>query len=127
MLGGFLSLYLLKLKFMSVYITLTEKEILETPNDSDLGGLVRNRLWKEKEYDSLREYDDEKFIIIADETGLVKGIHIPKKNEYTENGYDKCVVCGKVSPYTTQTHIDMRVGYVEGGGQGCFQPSNCKN
>jgi len=23
------------------------------------------------------------------------------------------------------THIDLRTGYVEGGGQGCFQPNNC--
>jgi hypothetical protein len=38
---------------------------------------------------------------------------------------DKCVICGKESPYTRSTHIDMRIGYVEGGGQGCFQPNKC--
>ena len=38
---------------------------------------------------------------------------------------DKCVICGKESPYTKSTHIDMRIGYVEGGGQGCFQPNQC--
>ena len=40
---------------------------------------------------------------------------------------DKCVLCGKESPYTMSTHIDLREGYVEGGGQGCFQPNRCKN
>ena len=106
-------------------ITVTEKEILETPNDFDLGEKVRKMYWEKQEEESIREYDDEKFIIIADEDGLVKGIHLPKENSYVENGFDKCVVCGKVSPYTTNTHIDLRVGYVEGAGQGCFQPNIC--
>jgi len=35
---------------------------------------------------------------------------------------DKCVICGKDTPYDVTTHIDYRIGYVEGGGQGCFQP-----
>lgn len=112
---------------MSIYVTLTEKEILETPNDFDLGELARKKYWEEKQYENLKDYDDEKFFIIADETGLVKGIHLPKPNEYVENGYDKCVMCGKVSPYITTTNIDERVGYVEGAGQGCFQPILCKN
>jgi hypothetical protein len=38
---------------------------------------------------------------------------------------DKCVVCGKETPYNFETHIDHRVGYIEGGGQGCFQPHMC--
>ena len=38
---------------------------------------------------------------------------------------DKCVICGKESPYDHKTHIDYRVGYVEGGGQTCFQPKIC--
>lgn len=110
---------------MFTLITVTEDEILKTPNDSELGQKIREKYWEEKEEESIREYDDEKFMIIADENGLVKGIHLPRKNKYTENGYDKCVVCGKVSPYKTITNIDMRVGYVEGAGQGCFQPSSC--
>lgn len=110
---------------MSKSITITQEEILNTPNDFELGEKVRKMYWEQLDEISIREYDDEKFIIIADETGLVKGIHLPKKNEYVENGFDKCVVCGKVSPYKTITNIDMRVGYVEGAGQGCFQPNNC--
>lgn len=43
----------------------------------------------------------------------------------TENKFDKCVLCGKKTPYTQNTHIDYRIGYVEGSGQGCFQPKVC--
>jgi len=110
---------------MSITINLSENEILNTPNDAELGEKVRKMYWEEKEEESIREYDDEKFMIIADEDGLVKGIHLPKKDSYVENGYDKCVVCGKVSPYKTYTHIHTRVGYVEGAGQGCFQSNMC--
>lgn len=37
---------------------------------------------------------------------------------YPEKKYDECVLCGKASPYTIETHIDERIGYVEGVGQG---------
>ena len=33
--------------------------------------------------------------------------------------YDKCVLCGKDTPYTYDVHIDYRYGYVEGAGQLC--------
>ncbi len=42
-----------------------------------------------------------------------------------DDSYDECVMCGKKSPYKRSTHIDLRVGYVEGCGQGCFQPHMC--
>lgn len=42
-----------------------------------------------------------------------------------QNIYDVCGICGLRSPYTIYHHIDYRVGYVEGGGQGCFQPQIC--
>lgn len=38
---------------------------------------------------------------------------------------DKCLTCGKESPYTIDTHIDQRIGYIEGAGQHCFQPNWC--
>lgn len=41
--------------------------------------------------------------------------------------HDKCVLCGKISPYRRSTHIDFRIGYVEGAGQGCFQSHCCQN
>ncbi len=41
------------------------------------------------------------------------------------NPIDKCVICGKDTPYRFNDHIDTRVGYVEGAGQGCYQPHMC--
>jgi hypothetical protein len=35
---------------------------------------------------------------------------------------EKCVMCGNETPYDFETHIDMRVGYIEGLGQCCI---NC--
>lgn len=32
---------------------------------------------------------------------------------------DKCVLCGKETEYDETTHIDLRIGYVEGDGQTC--------
>jgi len=40
--------------------------------------------------------------------------------------YDTCFQCGKKSPYLVTTHIDLREGYLEGAGQGCFNPNVCK-
>ena len=33
--------------------------------------------------------------------------------------YDPCVICGCPSPYTKDTHVDMRAWYHEGAGQLC--------
>ncbi len=41
------------------------------------------------------------------------------------NPIDKCVLCGKDTPYRFNDHIDTRIGYVEGAGQGCYQPHMC--
>lgn len=80
-------------------VTVTEQEILNNPNDQDLGALVRQKYWSEKQPASVLDYVDGE--------------------------YDKCVICGKTSPYKTTTHIDFREGYVDGAGQGCFQPNIC--
>jgi hypothetical protein len=32
---------------------------------------------------------------------------------------DKCIICGVETPYDFETHIDMRLGYIEGAGQLC--------
>jgi hypothetical protein len=74
-------------------IAITEKEILQLPNDTELGKYVREKFYHTQ------------FI--------------------NENSYDKCVICGKESPYTEKTNIELRVGYVEGVGQTCFQPNFC--
>ena len=32
---------------------------------------------------------------------------------------DTCILCGVETPYDYETHIDMRIGYIEGAGQLC--------
>jgi len=34
---------------------------------------------------------------------------------------DTCILCGVETAYDETTHIDMRVGYIEGAGQLCSQ------
>ena len=41
------------------------------------------------------------------------------------NPIEKCLVCGKDTPYRFNDHIDTRVGYVEGSGQECYQSQIC--
>ena len=103
---------------MNIKVTLTEKEILDTSNDFDLGELVRNKYWQERRNQEGPPVDDEHFFLDIAEDGLVKSIIRP-------NEKDKCVICGKETPYLRSTHIDHRIGYVEGAGQGCFQPNVC--
>jgi hypothetical protein len=139
---------------MSIKVTLTEKEILDTPNDSMLGELTRNKYWQARRDHEGPQYDDEHFGMVIGDDGLVKSIIRPYtcsicggdtseidydylvgydhlgcvlkvEEETKEDEFDKCVICGKESPYLKSTHIDLRTGYVEGGGQGCFQPNSC--
>lgn len=137
---------------MSIKVTLTEKEILDTPNDAMLGELTRNKYWQARRDQEGPQYDDEHFGMIIGEDGLVKSIIRPYKcsicGEDTSNvdydylvGYDhlgcvlkqetedpntldKCVLCGKETDYLRSTHIDMRIGYVEGSGQLCMDCYN---
>lgn len=37
---------------------------------------------------------------------------------------DHCVMCGVETPYDFETHVDVRIGYLEGVGQLC---SKCYN
>lgn len=32
---------------------------------------------------------------------------------------DVCVLCGVETPYDYETHVDLRLGYIEGAGQLC--------
>jgi len=139
---------------MSINVILTEKEILDTPNDAILGRLVRNKFWQAKKDQEGPQYDDEHFGLTIGEDGLVKSINRPftcsicggdtseidydylvgydhlgcilKEEEVKPDTFDKCVICGKETPYLRSTHIDLREGYVEGGGQGCYQPNICE-
>ena len=43
---------------------------------------------------------------------------------------ESCILCGKETQYEFDTHIDNRVGYIEGMGQlcdSCFRGTNDKN
>lgn len=37
---------------------------------------------------------------------------------------DKCVLCGNETQYDIETHIDYRIGYIEGAGQLCEKCNN---
>lgn len=136
---------------MSININLTEKEILETSNDYELGALARQKYWQERRNQDGPPSDDEHIFLNIGNDGLVKSIGKPwvcsicgEKTDKVDYDYlvgwdhlscklkteisdekDKCVICGKETPYSRNTHIDLRVGYVEGGGQGCYQPNIC--
>jgi hypothetical protein len=38
-----------------------------------------------------------------------------------------CIVCGVETPYDFETHIDMRIGYIESIGQLCYSCYNLNN
>ena len=92
---------------MGIKIKISEKEILDKPNDMELGLYVR------KKY------------VIQKET-MKKDIDILSLGQIPDDEPESCLVCGKFSPYTRSTHIDLRVGFIEGGGQGCFTPGYCE-
>jgi hypothetical protein len=138
---------------MSINVILTEKEILSTSNNSELGEMARNKFWQARRDQEGPQYDDEHFGLTIGEDGLVKSINRPftcsicggdtSEIDYDylvgydhlgcvldeESGksleYDHCVICGKETPYLRSTHIDLREGYIEGGGQGCYQSNIC--
>jgi len=134
---------------MSIKVTVTEEEILSTPNYYELGEKITNKYWQAKRDLQGPQIDDEHFTLNINEDGLVTSVNKPwtcsickqdtSEIEYEylvgydhlkcvlegQTQYDKCVICGKETPYTMSTHIDLREGYVEGGGQGCFQPNKC--
>ena len=91
-----------------ITVTLTEAEILATPNAYALGEIVQERYWNQKNR----------------ENEFVRSLKMSQP-ELPFPEYDLCVVCGQESPYTQGHDVDFRVGYVEGGGQGCFQPVEC--
>ena len=88
-------------------IKITKQEILDNPNDMQLGSFVR-RKYLIKSNKEKSPTIDKMFImsIIGEEP-------------------QACLFCGKLSPYTFSTHIDMREGYIEGVGQGCFEFKKC--
>ena len=91
---------------MSLKVKISEKEILDNPNDSQLGRYIRNK------YNTIKKINSEGDVLDMGQ--------IP---DY--DSYDKCVICGKESHYKGSTHIDYRLGYVPGVGQTCFSPNEC--
>lgn len=91
---------------MSLKIKISEREVLDHPNDTQLGSYVRNK------YNTAKMSNLEENVLDMGQ--------IP---DY--DSYDKCLICGKESPYKYSTHIDNRLGYVEGVGQLCFSSSEC--
>lgn len=53
--------------------------------------------------------------------GYVRKKYLSFKNRQQDDEPEHCVVCGKVSGYLKSTHIDLRVGFVEGVGQLCHE------
>jgi hypothetical protein len=92
---------------MSIKLKITEKEILDKPNDSELGSYIRYKYLIQKET-------------------MKRDVDTLSLGQIPDDEPEKCLVCGKFSPYTKSTHIDMRVGFIEGAGQGCFMLANCK-
>jgi hypothetical protein len=91
---------------MEIKIKITEEEILSIPNDIQLGSYIR------------RKY------VIQKET--MKGdVDVLSLGQIPDDEPEKCLVCGEFSPYMKSTHVDMRVGYICGAGQGCFTPGKC--
>ena len=139
-----------KFNTMSIKVTVTEEEILARPNHYELGKLVQHKYWQARRDFEGPQFDDEHFGLTVDEEGLVTSINkswtcsICNKDtsdidyDYLvgydhlkcvlegQTEYDKCVICGKETPYAKSTHIDLREGYVEGAGQGCYQPNECR-
>ena len=137
---------------MSITVTITSEEILSNSNNYALGELVRNKYWQERRNQEGPPRDDEHFFLDIAPDGTVKKIIRPwtcsicgKDTSEVEYDYlvgydhlgcilqgdpkmdekDRCVICGQEKPYLRSTNINDRVGYVEGGGQGCYQPHIC--
>jgi hypothetical protein len=50
---------------------------------------------------------------------IIIGKHLLKNIKNKTMAKDNCIMCGVETPYEFETHIDMRVGYIEGAGQLC--------
>jgi hypothetical protein len=106
---------------MSIKVIITEEEILARPNHYQLGEFIQQKYWQVIRNQGDIEVDNENSSINVNEKSWLSSTTWTTLEEF-----DNCVICGKESPYTKSTHIDLRTGYVEGMGQVCFNPDNCK-
>lgn len=107
---------------MPIKIVLTEEEILATPNYYELGEKVQNLYWNEVRNQKKIQSDYESLSLITDDEGVIQSVI-----ENNSDEFDKCIVCGKDTPYRKSTHVDIRKGYIEGSGQGCYQSNQCNS
>ena len=111
-----------------IKITISEKDIFERSNDFELGEFVRAKYWELK---NVQEGYSDLGKLLAKKLSRGNNSIDNAENQNQSSSTqlcskDRCVICGDESPYLVSTHIDLRIGYVEGGGQGCFQPHTCK-
>lgn len=66
------------------------------------------------------EYD---YLVGTDHLGCV----LKAESKMLADEYDTCIMCDTKTPYKRSTHIDMRVGYIEGAGQLCEKCYNRGN
>ena len=92
---------------MSIKVKITEEEILSKPNDAELGSHVRT-----------------KYIVLKDT--LKKEQDVLSLGQIPDDEPERCLVCGEFTPYSKDTHVDFRVGYIRGAGQGCYKPIKCQ-
>ena len=119
---------------MGINVLITEQEIKSNSNYYDLGRLVAERYEETKsKMDSTTTKIKTKCQNCNRDLSNLDDFDLGGCGDpncfkaQTEDGYDVCVICGEKSPYLSSTHIDKRIGYVEGAGQTCFKPKKCNN
>ena len=83
--------------------------------------LTDNTWYSRGECDGSEWWEYHKCPDVSD--GCNQEVEIPKEIDLSKK--DVCVICGKDTPYTIETHIYNRIGYIEGTGQGCHNPIIC--
>jgi len=106
---------------MAIKITITDEEILNTSNNYVLGEMIRNKYWQARRDLEGIKFDDDKVLLQVNEDGIITSL-----GRIDSKKYDKCVICGKDSPYLETTHINSRLNYIEGLGQTCVDEKKCE-
>jgi hypothetical protein len=78
----------------------------------------------EVDYDYLHGQDHLSCALEAENKQYVKmeygpGDAVIDRPRYIVDEFDHCVLCGVETAYKRNTHVNMRIGYVEGAGQLC--------
>jgi hypothetical protein len=78
----------------------------------------------EVDYDYLHGQDHLSCALEAENKQYVKieygpGDAVIDRPRYIVDEFDHCILCGVETAYKRNTHVNMRIGYVEGAGQLC--------